>query len=358
MLGLAAVPLAGCGMGTPKTVTTFSTGYPDPLAAYRLHAEAPAELWSRHIPSRLIGPDTSMLALSGGGEDGAFGAGALNGWSASGQRPVFQLVTGISIGALIAPFAFLGSRHDTTLREVFTQYGSSDFLDLRGLPGLFGDSIYDTSKLFSLIETYTPPELLDAIAVRHDAGARLLVVTSNLDTGQAIVWNMGEIARDGLYDLFRNVMRASSALPGLFPPVTLRFERNGRTLEETHVDGGLHMQFLAVPTAAATAPRRSGQGGHLYVLINNTLNPSPKPVRRSVINISQQALATMIRSSATATITTARLFSQYNGLRLSIGSIDPNSGLVADPRERFSKTYMRALFRHGYDRARDGTLWN
>ncbi|MCB1406872.1 MAG: patatin-like phospholipase family protein [Rhodobacteraceae bacterium] len=356
LLGLAATTLAACsGAGEPGYATRQITEA-DPLARFRVHADAGESDWLAHLhaPHSANGPQ--VLALSGGGEDGAFGAGALVGWSATGRRPRFDIVTGVSTGALIAPFAFLGQSQDAVLHRIFTAHDAGDIMRLRPFQAVYSESIYDTEPLADLIETYTPPELLDDIAARHGAGGRLFIVTSDLDSARASVWDMGAIAQAGQYDLFRGIMRASAALPGLFSPVELRYVADNTTYRETHIDGGVHMQFLAIPNYAFATDRNLA-GGHVFLLINNTLNPDPVEVSRTALGISQQALTTMSRANAQFAVNATRHFARANGMRLSVTSIDPNSGIVYDPSHRFSSVYMTALFQHGYLRAVDDTLW-
>lgn len=358
LLGLSGAALAACAGELPQNTPQQLGIETDPLAALRFDARSPNEVWDQHLHAASMQSAPNILALSGGGEDGAFGAGLLAGWSMTRTRPDFDLITGISTGALIAPFAFLGSAHDEALRQIFTEHGADDLILSRGMPNIFGDALYDTAPLAHLLEQYTPPDFIDAVAARHDAGARLLVVTSKLDTSQAVVWNMGRIAKSGQYKLFREVMRASASLPGLFPPVNLVYTANGQQIQETHVDGGLNMQILAVPPATINSQSLRSQGGHLYMLINNTLTPAPQLVPRSVIGISQHALTLMVRSSAAATVDTARYFAQQAGLELSVASIDPDAGIVFDPSERFSQAYMQSVFAHGFSRARQNRAWH
>lgn len=356
---LASLPLTACvgGSGSSPQVTQSTSGG-DPLAAFRLFADAGPKTWAQHMPHSIPPDGLTMLALSGGGEDGAFGAGALSGWTANGTRPAFDLVTGVSTGALIAPFAFLGSAHDDALRAVFTQHDASDIATLRPTNALFGDALYDTTPLAQLIEQFTPPAILEAIAARHAAGARLFVVTSELDSARASVWDMGRIAQAGNYDLFRAVLRASAALPGLFPPVQIGYRSGVTETIESHIDGGVHMQFLAIPTFAFKEADTRVPKGRIFILINNTLDPTPQTTTRSALGISQQALMTTSRASAAAAVTATQLFAHQNGLDLSIAAIDPMSGVVYDPSDRFSSTYMKAMFRHGYDRGASGLLWS
>lgn len=360
LVGLGATALSACTSSVQTPLLAPARTGSDPLSQFRLFADAGSDEWKKHLhPSQSSqssgGPN--VLALSGGGEDGAFGAGALVGWSKRGDRPDFDLVTGVSTGALIAPFAFMGQNYDHVIERVFTQSDASDIMRIRPFKALFSDALFDTAPLVSLIKKHTPPSFLKAVAKRHAEGNSLLVVTSELDSARASVWDMGAIAQAGHYDLFRGIMRASSALPGLFPPVSLQFASNGRTYTETHIDGGVHMQFLAVPSFAFTTPDQKLEGGHIYVVINNTLKPAAGRVSRTALSISQQALTTTGRASAQLSVNATQLFARERGLRFSVTSINPNAGIVYDPSDRFSSEYMNALYRHGYERAVNRTLW-
>lgn len=361
LTGFAATTLSACGGGAPAPSMRPVPSGTDPLSQFRLFADDGPDVWKKHMQSSQssslpAGPN--VLALSGGGEDGAFGAGALVGWSQRGDRPDFDLVTGISTGALIAPFAFMGQEYDEALTRVFTQTDVGDIMRMRPFQAVFSNALYDTTPLAALIAVNTPPSFLRAVAARHAAGNRLLVVTSELDSARASVWNMGAIAHAGHYDLFRGIMRASAALPGLFPPVSLSYVAEGKTYTETHIDGGVQMQFLAVPNFAFTTPDQKLEGGHVYVLINNTLNPAPTTVARSALSISQQALTTTGRASALLQVNATQLFAREQGLKFSVASISPTSGVVYDPSDRFSSTYMNALYQHGLARAQSQTLWS
>lgn len=358
LAALAATALTACSGATPAAVSTRSITANDPLAQFRLFSDAGPDIWARHMTPPMSGTEPCVLALSGGGEDGAFGAGALVGWSASGTRPIFDMVTGVSTGALIAPFAFLGAAHDEDLRRIFTEHSAHDIMRMQPFRAMIGDALYDTAPLASLIAEFTPPDVIDAIAARHASGARLFVVTSELDSAKASIWNMGAIAQAGQYDLFRGILRASAALPGLFSPVKLTYAVGRITYAETHIDGGVHMQFLAVPEFAYAANSPQLPGGDVFVVINNTLDPAPASVSRSALAISQQALTTSGRATAAAAVQATRMFGQSSGMAVSVASIDPNAGIVFDPSDRFSSVYMNALYRHGFERGRDGSLWS
>jgi predicted acylesterase/phospholipase RssA len=188
-------------------------------------------------------PPVYFLAVSGGGDNGAFGAGLLNGWTETGTRPEFKLVTGVSTGALIAPFAFLGPDHDGTLKRFYTTLAPSDILEMRSLlAAITSDALADNAPLWQLVENVVDQALLDAIAAEYnDKGRLLLVATVDLDARQSVLWNMTKIAASDdpkALELFRSVMIASAAIPGTFPPVMIDVELDGQAYQEMHVDGG------------------------------------------------------------------------------------------------------------------------
>lgn len=358
LLGLAGLTLAGCAGGQNPRLNALATANSDPLAPLRLFADSGPDSWAEHLPARRSTRGPNVLALSGGGEDGAFGAGALVGLSAAGRRPDFDIVTGISTGALIAPFAFVGQTHDSDLGRIFTEHDASDIMRLRPIQAVFSDALYDAAPLERLIGDFTPPSFIDAVAARHKQGGRLFVVTSELDTAKASIWNMGAIAEAGQYPLFRAIMRASTAIPGLFSPVDLSYTDGIMNFHETHVDGGVQMQFLTIPDFAFTSPNQKRPAGHIYLVINNTLNPVPVAVTRSALAISQQAMTTMVRANALSAVNSTRLYARQRGLGFSLASIDPGAGIAYDQTDRFSTDYMNEVYRHGYRRATEGTLWN
>jgi hypothetical protein len=193
-------------------------------------------------------PPTAYLSLSGGGDRGAFSAGFLNGWTASGTRPQFKLVTGVSTGALIAPFAFLGPGYDATLKAMFTSVSQKDIVAQRFFYSVFlQDALADTTPLARLLKLHVTQELVDAIAAEYAKGRLLFLGTTNLDARRPVVWNVTKIAASGRpesIELLRKIMLASAAIPGAFPPVMFDVEANGKTYEEMHVDGGATTQVF------------------------------------------------------------------------------------------------------------------
>ena len=235
---------AGCS-SLPRTSYTASDAAASTVLDFselRRYADEPASTFPKTNVSSRPGP-LSYLALSGGGADGAYGAGVLNGWTAAGTRPEFSVVSGVSTGALIAPFAFLGPAYDATLRDVYTSGVAERLLNAPSIVhAVFGSGLFGNTRLRELVARYVGQDMLGAIAAEHAKGRRLLVVTTNLDTQRTVIWDMGRIASirsNQALILFRDVLAASASIPVVFPPMLIDAEANGRRFQEMHVDGGV-----------------------------------------------------------------------------------------------------------------------
>lgn len=249
-------------------------------------------------------PVVNFLALSGGGSDGAFGAGILNGWTAAGSRPEFDLVTGVSTGALTAPFAFLGPKYDAALKEVFTTSDSKDIAIARPVRGLLGgDSLASNAPLAGVVAHYVTPEFLAEVAAEHRKGRRLLIGTTNLDAERPVIWDMGAIATSGspeALELFRTVLLSSAAIPAVFPPGFIKVAADGATYEEMHVDGGATREVFLVPTQFM-ASKTDGRLGinpvrRAYIIRNGHVSPEYKPVKARTLSIAGRAVSSLIKS--------------------------------------------------------------
>ena len=287
------------------------------------------------------------LALSSGGSDGAFGAGLLSGLSASGKRPDYAVVTGVSTGALMAPFIFAGSRYDDQLRDVFTKITAADIFEA----GSTGESFVDTWPLKDLIAKQITPALLADVAAAHRSGRRLFVITTDLDAERSVVWNMGAIAAHGgddAFNLFRTVLLASSAIPGAFPPVQIGVEANGKRFQEMHVDGGVGGQFFVAPIAltAGTSDYRL-PATEIYVVINTGLQPDFQVVERSTPSILTQSVGTAVKIDTRLMMDRIYLAAKRSGVGFHVATIPAD--FRAPSRGAFDPKYMGALFQAGYD---------
>jgi predicted acylesterase/phospholipase RssA len=298
------------------------------------------------------------LALSSGGADGAFGAGLLKGLSESGRRPDYAVVTGVSTGALMAPFIFAGPRYDDALRAAYTKITAADVFEV----GSTGESFVDSWPLKDLIAKQITPALLADIAAAHKSGRRLFVVTTDLDAGRSVVWNMGAIAAhaadknggDAALNLFRDVLLASSAIPGGFPPVLIDVEANGKTFQEMHVDGGVGGQFFVAPAAAmaATSDYRL-PATQLYVVINTGLQPDFQIVPRSTPSILTGTVGAAVKADTRLMIDRAYLAAKRSGVDFNIASIPANFNVLS--RGPFDPDYMSALFQLGESQGKSAT---
>ena len=309
-------------------------------------------------------PPANFLALSGGGDDGAFGAGLLCGWTASGTRPEFKLVTGISTGALLAPFAFLGSKYDDALRAVYTQTSPKDILEARGvLSAVFNDALADNAPLGRLAEKYVTADMLKEIAAEYAKGRLLLMATTNLDARQAIIWNMTKIAASGQPEalkLFHKIMLASAAIPGAFPPAMIDVEADGTRYQEMHVDGGAMAQVFVYPPSLKLGETAKQQGivreRHLYVIRNARLDPDWAEVERQTFSIAGRAISSLIQTQGVGDLYKIYTTAQRDGIDYNLAYIPKT--FYAPHKEDFDSEYMRKLFQTGYDLAVKGYRWD
>jgi predicted patatin/cPLA2 family phospholipase len=308
-------------------------------------------------------PVSNLLAISGGAGDGAFGAGLLVGWSDAGTRPAFDLVTGVSSGALIAPFAFLGREHDSQLREIFTKYGRKDIFTYN-VPGLLeGSALADDAPLARLIEKYVDDVFLQEIARERIKGRILLIGTTNLDTQRPVMWDMGRIAmsknRDAIA-LFRKILLASATLPGVFPPVRIQMQVGGQNYDELHVDGGVTRQVFIAPSifSSASHDQKSGRPAtksRLFVIRNGKIDPEWQSVNENVLSITQRSISTLIKNQGIGDLYRIYSVTRRDGIDFNLASIPPDFSDTSD--EAFDQKYMIALFDRGYNLASHNYLW-
>jgi hypothetical protein len=308
-------------------------------------------------------PPSNLLALSGGGDKGAFGAGFLNGWTASGKRPEFLLVTGISTGALIAPFAFLGPSYDAQLKKFYTESTPKDIIRVRGLlAALTSDAVADTAPLRALLQKYIDQTLLDNIAIEYGKGRELWISTTNLDTGQRVIWNMTKIAASKhpkSLALFQDVMIASAAIPGAFPPIMIDTVLDGKAYQEMHVDGGAISQVFVYPPSIDLAElSRDGNAQrkrNLYVLMNARLDPEWVETERKAISIASRAISSMIHSQGIGDLYRIYLTSQRDGVAFNLTYIP--STFNHPHLEEFDTVFMKKLYAVGEEMGRSAQPW-
>ena len=319
----------------PKRVLADQPGQPVGFRNVRL-TPGEADLGLAAAIDRIALPRTpwsrapfNVLAISGGAAGGAYGAGVLAGLSQAGSRPDFALVTGVSTGALIAPFAFVGPAWDERLRDAYTGgHAQTVFALRRAAPGL-QPSLFRARSLDSLIAPFVDEDLLEAVAQGHAEGRRLFVATTDLDRQRACIWDLGAIATqrheagvERAIDLFRQILAASASLPGVFPPRLIACQSGERVYNEMHVDGG-----VAAPQITA---------GNLPAILVRSFD-------------------TMLRFSYRQAISVTATFCAGAGLPLDIASIpyDPRHGSML----KFDTASMTRMFDTAVARARAHEVW-
>ena len=311
----------------------------------------------------IYGKEHTYLAISGGGANGAFGAGLLLGWTASGTRPMFTMVTGISTGALIAPFAFLGAAYDAPLKEIYTGVSTKDiFTPRRLLTGLTSDALTDTKPLQNLIAKYITPPVMEALATEFRKGRVLNVGTTNLDAGRPVIWNLTRIAASGYpraLELIHQVLLASASIPVAFPPVLIEVEADGQRYDELHVDGGGASQIFLYPLGIdwrRLAQKLKVQGTpKAYLIRNARLQPDWKTVEPSVGSIAGRSIDSLLRTQGIGDMYRVYLGTKRDGLSYHLAHIPDD--FTEQPKEPFDTEHMRKLFDLGYRLAKEASPW-
>lgn len=388
LLALAALCLAlvGCG-ALPRNATPAKDALQGRIPNFpdvRAWAGQPSSTLENDLAHSFLqespqdfppAPDGSVryahLALSGGGANGAFGAGYLNGWTGTGTRPVFKIVTGVSTGALMAPFAFIGPDYDLALQKFYTTTSSRDIFLLGSTFGLLwqlmaGEALADTRPLQAMIARHVDDELLRRVADAHQRGRRLYIGTANIDAPRFVVWNMGLIASSGrpeALELFRKVMLASASIPVAFPPVFFDVELSpgGPRYDEMHVDGGVGARvFLNGGVFRGNVTRlRGGHGGigkeDIFVIHNGQLVPIPDPVPRSLSAISVRVIDTSGRAAAVGDLFRIYSYARAEGGSFRWITIPDDVDMVGD--EVFDPVQMQVLYDLGHRMAAAGGEW-
>ena len=308
------------------------------------------------------GRAATYLSLSGGGGDGAYGAGILNGWSELGTRPAFTIVSGVSTGALMAPFAFLGPAYDPVIRDLYTSGVAETLLESPDpISAVFGTSLFSNDRLRDLAARYVTTDVIAAIARERQKGRLLLVVTTNLDAQRPVLWDLGAIAQEGTpraEALFREAIVASASIPAVFPPILVDVEADGRGFQEMHVDGTITSGVFTLPrrTLDARSVRRTLGRLDLYVVLNAKLEPDFNVVSNRTAEIGSRTFSTFVGDKTRADLARTEAVARQGGIGFHVTAIDPSVRLATDA--GFETAYMRRLFDLGFAKAREGRMWS
>jgi len=312
---------------------------------------------------QLLNRKIEVLSISGGGESGAYTAGLMLGWTARGDRPSFMIVNGISTGAIVAPFVFLGPKYDDVLLELYSKYATRDAVKRRNLATVFAsDALYDTAPLRGILRSYLTDDVIDEIAQEYRKGRWLLLGSVNLDLMRPVSWDLGRIAASdhpNKRDLILDIIMASSAIPCAFPPVLIDVEAEDRIYQEMHVDGGIYSQIITGTIAYRRddVERKIKAKGttRCYVIRNAKTEPEWKEVRSKIIPIAARSLSSMIRTQGLDNLKEMYLTAKRDGYEIYLTAIPPDFNV--ESKELFDPDYMNALIDAGYDAMVNGDPW-
>ena len=366
MLALCALLPGACALAPriPFTETDQAAAVPLGPRTIRFWADSPGSLFQKAARTATIQKDRPFiyLALSGGGGGGAYGAGVLNGWTQSGRRPEFTVVSGVSTGALIAPFAFLGPAYDARLRQLYTDGEAQNlFSDPNPFKAIFGGGLFGSERLREFVERDIDDAMLTAIADEDRKGRRLLVVTTNLDAQRAVIWDIGAIAASGgpkAYKLCRDVLTASASLPIVFAPQLIEVDANGRSFREMHVDGAVSTPIFTLPDMFLFGGKKIAIGGvrpDLYVIVNTRIDPRFEVVPNQTLQIAERSIDTMNRTGTQAALAQTYKFAKSENMGFHLSYIGADAPAIAG--SEMETRSMRDLYAYGFDKARKGSFW-
>ncbi|MGR5175003.1 patatin-like phospholipase family protein [Vibrio mediterranei] len=343
----------------------------------QVEGNEPYRFWGSEQPDFLMGNDQSpnpisvsgdrlnILALSGGGANGAFGAGIINGLYDAGELPEYSIITGVSAGALIAPFVFVGGEHIHTLRDTMLQLNDREVLGKKNfLNTIFKDGITNGKSLIKLMEAIYSDDMIEQIAKQHRNGKRLFIGTTHFDSGKQVTWNLGEIAASKLPNrnqLIRQVLAASSSIPGVFPPQFINVEYKGKALEELHVDGGLTFQMFFDPANFNYSELSQSMGltknPTVHVIRNGTLTPNYTRVKDTGVDLLTRTVGKLTLEQTRGDLYRMLYMSELNDYDISFTYIDTSFRGHKQSKKMFDANYMLNLYNYGYRKATSHNLW-
>jgi len=371
---LAVIPLQGCAtfkarhaVPAERIYDTTIPGMPDVRVVMDYKNMNASIIKLEQIGDRtgdVVSPDSkeiTLLALSGGGASGAFGAGFLCGWTEAGNRPEFDIVTGISTGALMGPAIFLGPKYDDKLKRLYTTHADKDIATAKDPISIFiggSDSMMSTKPLSNILDAYMTMDMLREIAREHAKGRRFYVATSQLDAHRMVIWDMGAIASIGTQralDLFHRVLMASSAIPVAFPPIMFNVEAKGENYNEMHVDGGVTAQTFGNILLTQRLKESPSAKGRAYIIYNEKLVGDPGTVDADIASIAKNSMDMIVSSQGIGDIFRMYELSKKDNFDFNLAYI--SADFNAPHKGEFDPVYMNALFDMAYEKARAGYSW-
>ena len=311
--------------------------------------------------------DFTVLAISGGGSQGAYGCGVLDGWKKRGDMPQFDVVTGISTGAIISSFVFLGGENIHNIAQIYLSIETSDIYHYNFFKIFGGSSITSTQPLKDMIAKYITPQVLDAVAQEYKKGRRLYVGTTNIDNGSLVVWDLGAIAASNHPDklqLYRDIIYASSAIPGIFDPQYFSIKYKNKEYYQMHIDGGMSAYVFMIGMykdwqKILHLPKETKLNLSLYILSNRQYRY--KKQNTPLPNDSYITILTAVAKHSIDLIYDKSIYRlneacKQNGYNFYYTGIDDDIKLTKLPHQ-FNKKEMQRLYDQGYKKGYNGVNW-
>ncbi|WP_394240784.1 patatin-like phospholipase family protein [Vibrio astriarenae] len=300
------------------------------------------------------------LALSGGGVNGAFAAGILNAWSDTGQRPDFDVISGISTGAIVSVFAYLGESYDEALKSYYTETTLDEMFKRNSFLSMVSrNAIVDVSGFEKKVRDAVDQDMLSALAAERDKGRLLLIGTTNLDYEKLALWDIGRIAKHGSpesMELIQDIIIASSSIPGLFPAKLINVYDGEHQLDELHVDGGVSRQVFFAPQWIRKTIVEEERGQEVYVIRNGRLRPTYRVIDYDLATISARSLSSLTRNQGVGDVDFIYYFCRHNSIDFMLAHIDSDFEYFAEDEEPLE--YMRWLYEYGYSKVINNDAWS
>ncbi|MFC0172043.1 patatin-like phospholipase family protein [Vibrio comitans] len=322
---------------------------------YDFHGE-----YEKLVSNKAEGEPINYLALSGGGVNGAFSAGILNAWSETGERPEFDLISGISTGAIVSVFAYLGEDYDEALRNYYTQTSMDEMFKKNALFSIgTRNAFVDVSGFEGKVRAEVDMQMMQALAAERAKGRILIVGTTSLDNEKLALWDIGLIAKEGSPEamaLIQDIIIASSSIPGLFPAKLISISDGVNHYDEVHVDGGISRQVFATPQWMRTSLAEDGFEQNIFVIRNGRLKPTFRSIDYDLADISVRSISSLTRNQGVGDVEHIYHFSKQNDIGFHLAFIDSDFEYFADHADTLQ--YMRLLYDYGYRSFNKDQLWH
>lgn len=369
--------VVACSSPHTLDVRVNKDNYKDVIVEDASSVEEPLRIWASEAPDFLYSADDqttpitvsgdqlNILALSGGGANGAFGAGILIGLEESGQLKDYSIVTGISAGALMAPFVFIGGDAFSKMKKVMLNINDKSVLGKKNfLNTVFKDAFTDGEHLYQFIAEAFPEPMIEQIATQHRSGKRLFIGTTHFDSGELVIWNVGAIANSDMpnkSELIYKVLAASASIPGVFPPQFINVEHEGVIFEELHVDGGLATQVFFNPSNFDYQQISDSLGletsPQLDIIRNGSLKAPYHSLRDKGLDLVAKSVSSLTLAQTRGDLYRMKYICEINNIDMQFTYMEHDFSYAKRTKDMFDEHYLLTIYKYGYHKATRGKPW-